>query len=234
MANSTQSIESIDLQIKELQEQKRRLLEMQQAEENKVAFDMYEIISDANKRLHKVLIDAGVKECDVLSFSTNQLGVLSENDLMTLKVMNSSGKFLLSVRLSVSYIYTVLKKLISNAIALEKINSQFKYFLKEDDGRCRYAVHLVTDIERLDVYLTFKENGFFDVEVDENIELDNSEEVFIRSGKDSNAFVNVEGLDLSASFGYKKEDVTVENLADILSEIDQEFKNLSVSSYNYQ
>ena len=77
MTNSSTSIESIDLQIEELQEQKRRLLEMQKAEEDKEVFDMYEIIGDANKRLHKVLIDAGVKECDVLSFSTDQLGSLS-------------------------------------------------------------------------------------------------------------------------------------------------------------
>lgn len=231
MTNSATSIESIDLQIKELQEQKRRLLEMQKAEEDKEVFDIREIISDANQRLHKVLIDAGVAECDVLSFRTNQLDVLSQNDLMTLQVMNSSGEFLLSVRLSVSCIYTVLKNLISNAIAIEKINSQFKYFLKEDDGKCRYSVHLVTDIERLDVYLTFKENGFFDVEVDENIELDDFEDVYIRFGKDSNAFVNVEGLDLSASFGYKKENVTVEELADVLAEIDDAYKNFSVRSY---
>lgn len=231
MTNSATSIESIDLQIKELQEQKRRLLEMQKAEEDKEVFDIREIISDANQRLHKVLIDAGVAECDVLSFHTNQLDVLSQNDLMTLQVMNSSGEFLLSVRLSVSYIYTVLKNLISNAIAIEKINSQFKYFLKEDDGKCRYSVHLVTEIERLNVYLTFKENGFFDVEVDENIELDDFEDVYIRFGKDSNAFINVEGLDLSASFGYKKEDVTVEELADVLSEIDDAYKNFSVRSY---
>ena len=231
MTNSATSIESIDLQIKELQEQKRRLLEMQKAEEDKEVFDIREIISDANQRLHKVLIDAGVAECDVLSFRTNQLDVLSQNDLMTLQVMNSSGEFLLSVRLSVSYIYTVLKNLISNAIALEKINSQFKYFLKEDDGKCRYSVHLVTDIEQLDVYLTFKENGFFDVEVDQNLELDDFEDVYIRFGKDSNAFVNVEGLDLSASFGYKKEDVTVEELADVLANIDNTYKNFSVRSY---
>lgn len=230
MTNSSTSIESIDLQIKELQEQKRRLLEMQKAEEDKEVFDVREILTEANERLHKVLIDAGVAECDVLSFHTNQLDVLSQNDLMTLQVMNSSGEFLLSVRLSVSYIYTVLKNLIINAIALEKINSQFKYFLKEDDGKCRYSVHLVTDIERLDVYLTFKENGFFDVEVDENIELDDFEDVYIRFGKDSNAFVNIEGLDLSASFGYKKEDVTVEELADVLADIDDAYANFSVRS----
>lgn len=231
MTNSATSIESIDLQIKELQEQKRRLLEMQKSEEDKEVFDIREIISDANQRLHKVLIDAGVAECDVLSFHTNQLDVLSQNDLMTLQVMNSSGEFLLSVRLSVSNIYTVLKNLISNAIALEKINSQFKYFLKEDDGKCRYSVHLVTDIEQLDVYLTFKENGFFDVEVDQNLELDDFEDVYIRFGKDSNAFINIEGLDLSASFGYKKEDVTVEELTDVLADIDDAYKNFSVRSH---
>lgn len=230
MINSATSIESIDLQIKELQEQKRRLLEEQQSKAKEV-FDVREILTEANERLHKVLIDSGVAECDVLSFRTNQLDVLSQNDLMTLQVMNSSGEFLLSVRLSVSYIYTVLKNLISNAIAIEKINSQFKYFLKEDDGKCRYSVHLVTDIEQLDVYLTFKENGFFDVEVDQNLELDDFEDVYIRFGKDSNAFINVEGLDLSASFGYKKENVTVEELADVLAEIDDVYKNFSVRSY---
>ena len=230
MTNSTTSIESIDLQIKELQEQKRRLLEEQQSKAKEV-FDIPEILTEANERLHKVLIDSGVAECDVLSFHTNQLETLNANALMTLQVMNSSGEFLLSVRLSVSYLYTVLKNLISNAIALEKINSQFKYFLKEDDGKCRYSVHLVTDIEQLDVYLTFEEDGIFSVEVDQNIELDDFEDVYIRFGKDSNAFVNVEGLDLSASFGYKKEDVTVEELADVLADIDNSYKNFSVRSY---
>lgn len=230
MTNPTTSIESIDLQIKELQEQKRRLLEEQQSKAKEV-FDIPEILTEANERLHKVLIDSGVAECDVLSFHTNQLETLNANALMTLQVMNSSGEFLLSVRLSVSYIYTVLKNLISNAIAIEKINSQFKYFLKEDDGKCRYSVHLVTDIEQLDVYLTFEEDGIFSVEVDQNIELDDFEDVYIRFGKDSNAFINVEGLDLSASFGYKKEDVTVEELADVLADIDNSYKNFSVRSY---
>lgn len=230
MTNSTTSIESIDLQIKELQEQKRRLLEEQQSKAKEV-FDIPEILTEANERLHKVLIDSGVAECDVLSFHTNQLETLNANALMTLQVMNSSGEFLLSVRLSVSYIYTVLKNLISNAIAIEKINSQFKYFLKEDDGKCRYSVHLVTDIEQLDVYLTFEEDGIFSVEVDQNIELDDFEDVYIRFGKDSNAFVNIEGLDLSASFGYEKKNVTVEELADVLADIDNSYKNFSVRSY---
>lgn len=231
MTNSATSIESIDLQIKELQEQKRRLIEMQKAEEDKEVFDVREIISEANHRMHKVLIDAGVAECDVLSFHTNQFDVLSQNDLMTLQVMNSSGEFLLSVRLSVTKLDKAMEEIISSAVALEKVNSQFKHLLKEDDGKCRYSVHLVTDIERLDVYLTFKENGFFDVEVDENIELIDFEDVYIRFGKDSNAFVNVEGLDLSASFGYKKEDVTVEELTDVLADIDDAYKNFSVRSY---
>lgn len=227
----TNSIESIDLQIKELQEEKRRLLELQKAEEDKEVFDIREIITEANQRLHKVLIDAGVAECDVLSFRTNQLEVLGRNDLMTLQVGNSSGKSLLSVRLSVTYIYTVIKKIISNAIALEKINSQFKYFLKEEDGICRYSVHLVTDIDQLDVYLTFEEDGIFNVEVDQDIELDDFEDVYVRFGKDSSAFVNIEGLDLSASFGYKKKNVTIEELADVLAEIDDAYKNFSVRSY---
>ena len=227
----TNSIESIDLQIKELQEKKSRLLEEQRAEEAKEVFNIREIITEANERLHKVLIDAGVAECDVLSFRTNQIETLSSNALMTLQVMNSSGKSLLSVRLSVTYIYTVIKKIISNAIALEKINRQFKYFLKEDDGRCRYSVHLVTDIERLDVYLTFEEDGIFNVEVDQDIELDDFEDVYVRFGKDSNAFINIEGLDLSAHFVYKKKNVTVEELADVLAEIDDAYKNFSVRSY---
>ena len=61
------SIESIDLQIKELQEQKRRLLEEQQSKAKEV-FDIPEILTESNERLHKVLIDSGVAECDVLSF----------------------------------------------------------------------------------------------------------------------------------------------------------------------
>lgn len=227
----TNSIESIDLQIKELQEQKRRLIEMQKAEEDKEVFDIREIIGEANQRLHKVLIDSGVAECDVLSFRSNQLDILGPNDLMALRVMNSDGKSLLSVRLCVIHIYRVLKQLISNSIALEKINSQFKYFLKEDDGLCKNSVHLVTDRECVDVRLTFREDGTFDVKVKEDIELDDFEDVYIRFGKDSNAFINIYGLDLSARFGYKKEDVTVDELADVLAEIDDSYKNFSVRAY---
>lgn len=80
----TNSIESIDLQIKELQEEKHRLLELQKAEEDKEVFNIREILTEANQRLHKVLIDAGVAECDVLSFRTNQSETLSSNALMTL------------------------------------------------------------------------------------------------------------------------------------------------------
>lgn len=233
MTNLTQSIESIDLQIKELQEQKRRLLEEQQSRVKEL-YNIDEIIASANQRLHKVLTDSRVAECDVLSFVTDQSGVLLKNALMTLKVMNSSGKFLLSVRLSVTKIYEVIEELISSAVAIEKVNSQFNHLLKENDGRCKYAVHLVTEIERLDVYLGLRANGVFDVEVDESIKLDDSEEVYVRFGKDSNAFINIEGLNLSASFGYEKENVTVSDIADVLAEIDLEFKNVSVNSYRWQ
>ena len=88
----TNTIESIDLQIKELQEQKSRLLEKKKTEEEKVFFDVTEIITAANQRLHKGLIDAGVEECEVLSISTNQMRLLEDHEMIRLNVKTSEDK----------------------------------------------------------------------------------------------------------------------------------------------
>lgn len=90
---------------------------------------------------------------------------------------------------------------------------------------------LVTESERVDVYLSFLDNGIFDVEVNESLNLDDSEEVHIRFGKDANVSISVRGLEMSADFNYKKENVTVSELADVLIEIDKYYKDFSIRSY---
>lgn len=226
----TNSIESIDLQIKELQEQKRRLIEEQQIKDKKI-YNIDEILTAANQRLHKVLIDAGVAECDVLSLASNQAGLRKEHDMIRLNVKNSSDIVILNRFFSAAYIHRVIDEIISNAIILEEINRKFKYFLKENDIQHQNSVHLVTDHEQLDVYLSFEENGIFSVKVFTDLELEDFGDVYIQFSKDSSSFVNVTGLDLSASFGYKKNNVAVEELADVLAEIDDVYHNLSVRSY---
>lgn len=223
-------IESIDLQIKELQEKKRKLIELQKIE-NKEVFDLQKIITDANQRLHQVLIDSGVKECDVLSLTSNQTGLRKEHEMIRLNVKNSNDTVILNRFFSAAYIHRVIDEIISNAIVLEEINRKFKYFLKENDIRHQNSVHLVTDHEQLDVYLSFEENGIFSVKVFTDLELEDFGDVYIRFSKDSSSFVNVTGLDLSASFGFKKDNVTVEELADVLTEIDDVYHDLSVRSY---
>lgn len=228
----TNTIEEIDLQIKELQEQKLRLLEKQKAEEEKVFFDVTEIITAANQRLHKVLIDAGVEECEVLSISTNQMRLLEDHEMIRLNAKTSEDKVILSRIFRVSHIYKIIDEIISNAIAIEEIVCRFRSLLKEEDNDLfRDSMILVTESERVDVYLSFLDNGIFDVEVNESLNLDDSEEVHIRFGKDANASISVRGLEMSADFNYKKENVTVSELADVLIEIDKDYKDFSIRSY---
>lgn len=227
----TNTIEEIDLQIKELQEQKLRLLEKQKAEEEKVFFDVTEIITAADQRLHKVLIDAGVEECEVLSISTNQMRLLEDHEMIRLNVKTSEDKVILSRIFRVSNIYKIIDEIISNAIAIEEIVCRFKSLLKEDNSLFLDSMILVTESERVDVYLSFLDNGIFDVEVNESLNLDDSEEVHIRFGKDANVSISVRGLEMSADFNYKKENVTVSELADVLIEIDKYYKDFSIRSY---
>ena len=225
----TNTIESIDLQIKELQEQRRQLVEAQNVEDDNSVFDVTEIVTAANQSLHQVLIDAGVKECDVLSINTNQLDLRKQNEMIKLYVINSDGIVILNRFFSAKYIYQVIDEIVSSAVAIEEVNRLFKSSLKAA-SLSENVLNLVTEREQLNVYLRPNGNKTFDVEVDQEIKLIDLEEIYVRSETDSNAFIDILGLDLSADFCYRKDNVTVSELEDVLTKIDEAYKHLSVSS----
>ena len=86
----TNTIEEIDLQIKELQEQKRRLLEKQKAEEEKVSFDVSKIVTSANQRMHEILLHHGAEEADQLSIKSNKNDLVLSRSLLAISLVNSS------------------------------------------------------------------------------------------------------------------------------------------------
>lgn len=226
----TNTIESIDLQIKELQEQRRRLVEAQKSEEDNAVFDVTEIVTAANQRLHKVLIDAGVKECDVLSINTNQIGLRKQNEMIKFYVINSNSIVILNQLFNIKYIHRVIDEIVSSAVTIEEVNRRFKSRLKAAD-LSQNSIHLVTEREQLDVYLRPNGNDTFDVEVDQEIKLIDLEEIYVRSETDSNAFLDILGLNLSADFCYRKDNVAVPEIEDVLTKIDEAYKHLSVSAY---
>lgn len=229
MTNSTTSIESIDLQIKELQEQKRSLLESQQSKDKKF-YNVDEILAAANQRLHKVLTDAGIAECDVLSLSSNQAGLQDENKMIAIDVKTSSDHTILSRLFSVAYIDRVINEIVDHAIALEEISRKFYFNLSDSDDISRNAILLKTSSKRLNVRLSLSEDDRFDVKVSENLEID-PEGFSIHYSKDSNAYIGVQGLDLDANFVYERDEVSVSEIADILETIDSEYSKLSFGYY---
>ena len=229
MTNSTQSIESIDLQIKELQEQKRRLQEEQQSKA-KEFYNIDEIITSANQRLHKVLTDAGIAECDVLSLSSNQTGLRDEHEMIGINVKTSSGQTILSRLFSVAYINRVIDEILDHAIALEEISRKFYFNLSDSDDISRNAIHLKTSNERLNVRLSLAGDDRFDVRVSEHLEI--AQDGFsIHYGEESDAYIGIQGLDLNANFIYERDEVSVSEIADILETIDSEYSKLSFGYY---
>lgn len=225
----TNSIESIDLQIKELQEQKRRLLEEQHSKA-KEFYNVDEILTDANQRLHKVLTDAGIAESDVLSLSSNQTGLRDEHEMIGINVKTSSGRTILSRLFSVAYINRVIDEIVDHAIALEEISRKFYFNLSDSDDVSRNAVHLKTSNERLNVRLSLAGDDRFDVRVSKHLEV--SQDGFsIHCGEESDAYIGVQGLDLNANFIYERDEVSVSEIADILETIDSEYSKLSFGYY---
>ena len=92
---STVSLESIDRQIKELQEHKRRLIEEQMKNEESV-FDVTEIVTTANQLFQQVLIDAGVGENEMLHLYSDQTGFRDHYEMISLQVKNSNDKVVLN------------------------------------------------------------------------------------------------------------------------------------------
>lgn len=229
MANSTQSIESLDQQIKELQEQKRRLLEEQQSKA-KESYNIDEIITSANQRFHKVLTDAGIAECDVLSLSSNQSGLQDEHKMISINVKTSIGRTILNRFFSVAYINRVIDEIVDHAIALEEISRKFCFNIADSDDVFRNAVHLKTVNKRLNVQLSLSGGDRFDVKVSEHLEID-PEGFSIHYGEESDAYIGIQGLDLDANFIYERDEVSVSEIADILETIDSEYSKLSFGYY---
>lgn len=225
----TNSIESLDLQIKELQEQKRRLLEEQQSKDKKF-YNVDEILTAANLRLHKVLIDAGIAECDVLSLSSNQSGLQDENKMIAINVKTSSDYTILSRLFSVAYINRVIDEIVDHVIALEEISRKFFFNLSDSDDTHRNAILLKTSSKRLNVRLSLSEDDRFDVKVSETLEID-PEGFSIHYSENSDAYIGVQGLDLNANFIYERDEVSVSEIAEILETIDSEYSKLSFGYY---
>lgn len=225
----TNSIESIDLQIKELQEQKRRLREEQRSKA-KEFYNIDEIITSANQRLHKVLTDAGIAESDVLSLSSNQTGLRDEHEMIGINVKTSSGQKIFSRLFSVAYIDRVIDEIVDHAIALEEISRRFYFSLSDSDNVSRNAIHLKTSNERLNVRLSLAGDDRFDVRVSKHLEV--SQDGFsIHCGEESDTYIGVQGLDLNANFIYERDEVSVSEIADILETIDSEYSKLSFGYY---
>ena len=225
----TNSIESIDLQIKELQEQKRLLLEERQSKA-KEFYNIDEIVTSANRRLHKVLTDAGIAECDVLSLSSNQTGLRDEHEMIGINVKTSSSQTIFSRLFSVAYINRVIDEIVDHAIALEEISRRFYFNLSDSDDVSRNAVHLKTNNERLNVRLSLAGDDRFDVRVSEHLEV--AKDGFsIHYGEESDAYSGIQGLDLNANFIYERDEVSVSEIADILETIDSEYSKLSFGYY---
>lgn len=225
----TDSIESIDLQIEKLQEQKRRLLEEQQSKA-KEFYNVDEILTAANQRFHKVLTDAGIAECDVLSLSSNQTGLRDEHEMIGISVKTSSGQTILSRLFSVAYINRVIDEIVDHAIALEEISRRFCFNIADYDDVFRNAVHLKTVNNGLNVQLSLSGGDRFDVRVSEHLEI-NEDGFSIHYGEISDAYIGVQGLDLDANFIYERDEVSVSEIADILETIDSEYSKLSFGYY---
>lgn len=214
------SIESIDRQIKELQVQRSRMIEEQS--KHKEFYNIDNILISANQRLREVLIESGVEEHNVLSFVSNQTGLREECEMMRIGVMTSENRIILDRVLSVCYIHKVIDEITAHAIALEEISRKFSHAMIDTDGMSRNAIHLKTLFNHLDVYVILAEDDKFNVSSNQSFDSDDKE-VYIRLSDHSNSRIRVGGLDLSVEFEYKRENVSVSDIADILIEIDSDF-----------
>lgn len=222
------SIESIDRQIKELQVQRSRMIEEQS--KHKEFYNIDNILISANQRLREVLIESGVEEHNVLSFVSNQTGLREECEMMRIGVMTSENRIILDRVLSVCYIHKVIDEITAHAIALEEISRKFSHAMIDTDGMSRNAIHLKTLFNHLDVYVILADDDKFNVSSNQSLDYDD-EEVYIRLSDHSDSRIRVGGLDLSVEFEYKRENVSVSDIADILIEIDSDFSKSVIGDY---
>lgn len=224
----TNSIEEIDLQIKELQEQRRQLIEKQQAEEEKVLFDVTKIVAAANERLHQILLHHGAEESDMLSIKSNRNGLLDVNSMLSISLTNSSNQILFTRIIGVANIHLFVDHILTNAVALIYVNRKFGSMMKLDDSY-RDSIRLMTS-KSVEVRLSLSgEDEEFNISVQDDLNV-GADKLTIGT-KDSKASVEIDGVCLSAKFIYKKDCVRVDEIAEVLEEIDSEFDNLVIEQF---
>lgn len=225
----TNTIESIDLQIKELQEQKRRLIEEErQLEKEADLIEVSSIVEDANQRLYEILAVDGINTFDVLSIRLNKSESVNVDSMISISLLNFFNQVLFSKVISVANIHLLVDRIFTNAVALAEINRKFGSMLKLDNSS-RDSIRLMTpkSVEvRLDLS---EEDNKFDISVQEDLDI--SADKLVIGSKELRASVEVDGLCLSAKFVYKKDCVEVDEIAEVTEEIDSEVDNVIISEY---
>lgn len=224
----TNTIESIDLQIKELQEQKRRLIEEQKAEEETRTFDVVSIVDAANQRLHEILLRHRVEESDMISIKCNENALVLTGSRLAIALVNSSDQVLFSKIISAANIHLFVDHILTNAVALAEINRKFGCMMKLDNSS-RDSIRLITSKD-VEVRLSLsEEDNRFDISVQDDLKV-NADKLII-GNNDSRASVEVDGVRLSAKFVYKKDRVEVDEIAEVIEEIDSEFDKLVIEQF---
>lgn len=224
----TITIESIDLQIKELQEQKRRLIEKRKAEEEKVSFDVSKIVTSASQRMHEILLHHGAEEADQLSIKSNKNDLVLSGSLLAISLVNSSNQILFTRVIGAANIHLFIDRILTNAVALAEVNRKFGSMMKLDDSY-HDSIRLMTS-KSIEVGLSLSsEDNKFNISVENDLKI-NADKTVIGS-KESRASVEVDGVCLSAKFIYNKDRVGVDEIAEVLEEIDSEFDNLVIEQF---
>lgn len=225
----TNTIESIDLQIKELQEQKRRLIEEErQLEKEADLIEVSSIVEDANQRLYEILAVDGINTFDVLSIRLNKSESVNVDSMISISLLNFFNQVLFSKVISVANIHLLVDRIFTNAVALAEINRKFGSMLKLDNSY-RDSIRLMTP-KSVEVRLALsEEDNKFDISVQEDLDI--SADKLVIGSKDLRASVEVDGLCLSAKFVYKKDCVEVDEIAEVIEEIDSEVDNVIISEY---
>lgn len=224
----TNTIESIDLQIKELQEQKRRLIEKQKAEEEKVSFDVSKIVTSANQRMHEILLHHGAEEADQLLIKSNKNDLVLDGSLLAISLVNSSDQILFSKIISVANVHLFVDHILTNAVALAEVNRKFGSMMKIDDSY-HDSIRLITS-KSVEVGLSLSsEDNKFNISAENDLKI-NADKIVI-SNKDSKAYIELEGVCLSAKFVYKNGFVEVDEITEVLEEIDSEFDELVIEQF---
>lgn len=225
----TNTIESIDLQIKELQEQKRRLIEEEcQLEKEADLIDVSSIVENANQRLYEILVVDGINTFDVLSIRSNKSESVDVNSMISISLLNFFDQILFSKVISAANVHLFIDHIVTNAVALAEINRKFVSMMKFDDSY-RDSIRLMTP-KSVEVRLALSdEDNKFDISVQEDLNI--SADKLTIGSRNSKASVEVEGLCLSAKFVYKKDRVEVDKIAEVLKEIDSEVDNILIDEY---